>query len=184
LPEVNQTIRPENFLSAKVSSILIITDTVTRIFERMRGIYTPVTDLRRRLLMETVQFIIEGKDPSEFESLPFKIIEMGKPAYRCCFYQELSIVKQRLRLAFGLPLIEERENMPVSRGIERAFTSEKIIAVPLVNVIRAACETCPEDEVIVTDKCQSCMAHPCSIVCPRNAITRMVRPWDRSCTQL
>ncbi|WP_020614633.1 hypothetical protein [Sediminispirochaeta bajacaliforniensis] len=69
----------------------------------MRGIYTPVTDLRRRLLMETVQCIIEGKDPSE-------------------------------------------------------------------------CEKCPEDEVIVTDKCQSCMAHPCSIVCPRNAITRMIRP--------
>lgn len=137
----------------------------------MRGIYTPVTDLRRRLLMETVQFIIEGKDPSEIESLPFNIIEMGKPAYRCCSYRELSIVKQRLRLAFGLPLIEERENMPVSRGIERAFTSEKIIDVPLVNVIRAACEKCPEDEVIVTDKCQSCMAHPCSIVCPRNAIT-------------
>ncbi|NCC58887.1 MAG: 4Fe-4S dicluster domain-containing protein, partial [Synergistales bacterium] len=33
------------------------------------------------------------------------------------------------------------------------------------------CEKCPEDQVIVTDGCQSCMAHPCSIVCPRNAIS-------------
>ncbi len=144
---------------------------VKRVFERMRGIYTPVTDLRRRLLMETVRFILDGKKPSEIESLPFNIIEMGKPIFRCCSYRELSIVKQRLRLAFGLPLVEERENTPVSSGIEKAFTSKKVITTPLVNVIRAACEKCPEDQVIVTDGCQSCMAHPCSIVCPRNAIS-------------
>jgi [FeFe] hydrogenase (group B1/B3) len=144
---------------------------VKRVFERMRGVYTPVTDLRRRLLMETVRFILEGRKPSEIEALPFKIIEMGKPMYRCCSYRELSIVKQRLRLAFGLPLVEEREHIPVSSGIEKAFTSEKIIDTPLVNVIRAACEKCPEDQVVVTDQCQSCMAHPCSIVCPRNAIS-------------
>lgn len=143
---------------------------VKRVFERMRGIYTPLTDLRRRLLMESVHFILDGGKPSGIEDLPFTIIEMGKPIYRSSSEQELAIVKQRLRLAFGLPL-EERENIPVYSGIERAFTSEKIIETPLVNVIRAACEKCPEDQVIVTDVCQSCMAHPCSIVCPRNAIS-------------
>ncbi|MDF1569106.1 MAG: 4Fe-4S binding protein, partial [Spirochaetaceae bacterium] len=142
-----------------------------RIFERMRGIYTPVTDLRRRLLMEIARFILEKRNPSDIESLPFKVIEMGNPQYRCCSYRELSIVKQRIRLAFGLPLIEERDNLPVSQGIEQAFTGNKVIDAPLVHVIRAACEKCPEDEVIVTDKCQACMAHPCSIVCPRNAIS-------------
>ena len=81
---------------------------VKRVFERMRGIYTPLIDLRRRLLMETVRFILGGGKPSEIESLPFNIIEMGKPMYRCCSERELSIVKQRLRLAFGLPLVEER----------------------------------------------------------------------------
>jgi len=144
---------------------------VKRVFERMRGIYTPLTDLRRRLLMETVRFILDGGKPSEIESLPFNIIEMGKPIYRCSSERELSIVKQRLRLAFGLPLVEEKENIPVYSGIEKAFTSEKIISTPLVNVIRSACDKCPEDQVIVTDVCQSCMAHPCSIVCPRNAIS-------------
>jgi len=144
---------------------------VKRAFERMRGTYTPVTDLRRRLLMEITRFILDKKEPSEIDALPFNIIEMGHPLYRCCSYRELSIIKQRIRLAFGLSLIEERDNIPVSRGIEKAFTSMKVIENPLVHVIRAACEKCPEDEVIVTDKCQSCMAHPCSIVCPRNAIS-------------
>ncbi|MGD1819250.1 MAG: monomeric [FeFe] hydrogenase [Pleomorphochaeta sp.] len=144
---------------------------VKRIFERMRGIYTPVTDIRRRLLMEVARFILDDKSPKDIEELPYNIIEMGKPQYRCCSYRELSITKQRIRLAFGLPLIEEKEHVPISSGIEKAFTSKKIIDTPLVNVIHAACEKCPEDLVIVTDRCQSCMAHPCSIVCPRDAIS-------------
>ncbi len=144
---------------------------VKRVFERMRGIYTPVTDLRRRLLMETVRFILDKKDPSEIEALPYDIIEMGKPTYRCCSYRELSIVKQRIRLAFGLAPVDEKAHTSLFKDIEKAFTSEKVITTPLVNVIKAACEKCPEDQVIVTDKCQACMAHPCSIVCPRNAIS-------------
>ncbi|SLM13417.1 Hydrogenase large subunit domain protein [uncultured spirochete] len=141
------------------------------VFERMRGLYTPCTDIRRKIFVGVTRFVLAGKKPEDIDYLPFDIIDMGKPTYRCCSYRELSIVKQRIRLAFGLPLIEERDNTPVSAGIGEAFTDRKVISAPLVNVIRAACEKCPEDKVIVTDMCQSCMAHPCSIVCPVNAIS-------------
>jgi [FeFe] hydrogenase (group B1/B3) len=140
-------------------------------FERMRGLYTPCTDIRRKVFVGITRFVLAGKKPEDIDYLPFDIIDMGKPTYRCCSYRELSIVRQRIRLAFGLPLIEERNNMPVSAGIGEAFTDKKVLAAPIVNVIRAACEKCPEDKVIVTNMCQSCMAHPCSIVCPVNAIS-------------
>ena len=42
---------------------------------------------------------------------------------------------------------------------------------PLVNVIPFACEACPEKTYFVTDNCRRCLAHPCSNVCPKNAIT-------------
>jgi len=141
------------------------------VFERMRGLYTPCTDIRRKIFVGITRFVLERKKPEDIEKLPFSIIDMRKPTYRCCSYRELSIVRQRIRLAFGLPLIEEFDNMPVSAGIEEAFTEKKVLAAPIVNVIRAACEKCPEDQVIVTDMCQKCMAHPCSIVCPVGAIS-------------
>jgi len=144
---------------------------MSRIFERMRGIYTPVTDIRRKILMEIVSFVLEQRDRKEIGALPFQIIQMGKPLYRCCSYREVSIVRQRIRLALGLPLIEEMDGRSALEDIDSAFSEEKVIDAPLVQVIRAACEKCPEDMVIVTDKCQACMAHPCSIVCPRNAIS-------------
>lgn len=141
------------------------------VFERMRGLYTPCTDIRRKIFVGITRFVFERKKPADIEMLPFSIIDMRKPTYRCCSYKELSIVRQRIRLAFGLPLIEELNNMPVSAGIQEAFTEKKVLKAPIVNVIRAACEKCPEDQVIVTDMCQSCMAHPCSIVCPVGAIS-------------
>ena len=141
------------------------------VFERMRGLYTPCTDIRRKIFVAIAKFILEDKQPKDIEYIPFQIIDMEKPSYRCCSYRELSIVRQRIRLAFGLPLIEEANNMPVTEGIEQAFTDQKVITAPLINVIRAACEKCPEDKVIVTDMCQACMAHPCSIVCPVQAIS-------------
>lgn len=144
---------------------------MAEVFERMRGLYTPCTDIRRKVFVGIARFVLQGRKPAEIDYLPFGIIDMGKPHYRCCSYRELAIVRQRIRLAFGLPLIEELDNLPVSAGIESAFTDRKVISAPLVNVIRAACEKCPEDTVIVTDMCQSCMAHPCSIVCPVNAIS-------------
>jgi len=141
------------------------------VFERMRGLYTPCTDIRRKIFVAIAKFILEDKKPRDIDYLPFDIIDMEKPTYRCCSYRELSIVRQRIRLAFGLPLIEEANNMPVSEGIDQAFTDKKVISAPLINVIRAACEKCPEDKVIVTNMCQSCMAHPCSLVCPVKAIS-------------
>lgn len=141
------------------------------VFERMRGLYTPCTDIRRKIFIGITRFVLSGKKPEDIDYLPFSIIDMGKPTYRCCSYKELSIVRQRVRLAFGLPLIEERNNTPVSAGIGQAFTRSKVLAAPIVNVITAACEKCPEDKVIVTNMCQTCMAHPCSIVCPVNAIS-------------
>ncbi|MFH2113671.1 MAG: 4Fe-4S binding protein [Spirochaetota bacterium] len=144
---------------------------MNRIFERMRGIYTPVTDIRRKILMEITNFVRDDRKPQEIDSLPFRIIKMGKPIYRCCSFRELSIVRQRIRLALGLPLVEEMDGKSALEDIDGAFTDKKVISTPLVQVIRAACEKCPEDMVVVTDKCQACMAHPCSIVCPRNAIS-------------
>jgi len=141
------------------------------VFERMRGLYTPCTDIRRKVFAGITRFVLAGKKPEDIDYLPFDIIDMGKPSYRCCSYRELSIVRQRIRLALGLPLIEERNNMPVSAGIGEAFTDKKVLSAPIVNVITAACEKCPEDKVIVTNMCQSCMAHPCSLVCPVNAIS-------------
>jgi len=141
------------------------------IFERLRGLYSPLTDLRRRTFAALARFVWEERPLADFDRLPFEILDLRRPTYRCCTFRELSILRQRLRLAMGLPLVEEQDNRPASEGIAAAFTPAKVITAPLVQVLRAACEKCPADGVVVSDRCARCLAHPCLLVCPRNAIT-------------
>ena len=48
---------------------------------------------------------------------------------------------------------------------------EKYYAPPLINIIKFACHSCPENRVLVTEGCQGCLEHPCMEVCPKGAIS-------------
>ena len=48
----------------------------------MRGIYTPVTNIRRKVFTEVARFAYEGKDFSEIEKIPYTIIPGEVAKYR------------------------------------------------------------------------------------------------------
>ncbi len=70
----------------------------------------------------------------------------------------------------GLPWRKADEQAPISEGLDEAMKSEKYYEPPLVNIIKFACHSCPDNKVFVTDACQGCLAHPCKEVCPKNAV--------------
>lgn len=113
----------------------------------------------------------EGGDYSRIIDLPYKIIPGEVATYRESVFLERAIVEERLRLAIGLPLRDMTEHAPVSNGIEESAIAEKYYDPPLVNIIKFACHSCPDNEMKVTDACQGCLAHPCSEVCPKGAIS-------------
>ena len=137
----------------------------------MRGIYSSVTDIRRKVFTEVARLAYEGGDYSRMEELPYKIVPGEVAKYRESIFLERAIVGERLRLAMGLPLRPIDEHKLVSEGVNESAVAEKYYDPPLVNIIKFACNACPEKEIRVTDCCQGCLAHPCSEVCPKGAIT-------------
>ena len=138
----------------------------------MRGIYNSVTDIRRNVFTEIARLAYEGGDyASSIEKLPFKIIPGERATYRDSIFLERAIVGERLRLGIGLPVRKMDEHSSLSDGIEESAIAEKYYDDPLVNVIKFACNACPEKTVVVTDTCQGCLAHPCKEVCPKDAIS-------------
>ena len=137
----------------------------------MRGIYSSVTDIRRKVFTEVARLAYEGGDYSRIEELPYKIIPGEVSTYRDSIFLERAIVGERLRLAIGLPLRPMDEHAPVSQGIVESAIAEKYYDPPLVNIIKFACNVCPEKSYRVTDCCQGCLAHPCKEVCPKGAIS-------------
>ena len=141
----------------------------------MRGIYTPVIDVRRKVFTEVARMSYQGGSSSDYgeqmRKLPYKIIPGEESTHNMNIWLERAIVSERIRLAMGLSLRPISQQVATDEGLEHSVIADKYYEPPLINVIKFACNRCPEKLVQVTDLCQGCLAHPCQEVCPKKAIS-------------
>lgn len=130
----------------------------------MRGIYNSVTDIRRKVFAAIARMAYEDETDyaKRIEEIPYEILPGTKAKYRNSIFLERAIIGERLRLGMGLPLREMSEFGALSDGIEESTIAEKYYDDPLINIIKFACNACPEKEVIVTNQCQGCLSHQCT----------------------
>lgn len=139
----------------------------------MRGIYNSVTDIRRKVFaaIAGMAYADDTDYVKRIEEIPYEILPGTKAKYRTSIFLERAIIGERLRLGMGLPLREMSEFGALSDGIEESTIAEKYYDDPLINIIKFACNACPEKEVIVTNQCQGCLSHQCTEVCPKKAVS-------------
>lgn len=139
----------------------------------MRGIYTNVNDIRKKVYAEVARLSYEYKDGdlSQMHQIPYNVVPGVVSTYRESTFLERAIVRERIRLAMGLNLRSFDEYNSVTYGAEECVKPEKYYQPPLINIIKFACNKCPENVMRVTDSCQGCLAHPCMEICPKDAIT-------------
>lgn len=143
----------------------------------MRGIETGKTRIRHEVFTEIARLAYEGGDYARsLEELPYKICP-GDPdeigAYKSSLFLERAVIGERLRLAMGLPTRKLGEYNNISDSVEETIIAEKYYEPPLINVIKFACNRCPDNVVTVTNGCQGCLEHPCIEICPRGAISKV-----------
>lgn len=136
----------------------------------IRGIYSTITDIRRQVFTEVARIGYEGGDYSRIEDLPYKIVPGEVAEHRGGIFLERAIVGERLRLAMGLSPRPLDQHAPLAAGVEESARPEKYYEPPLVNILKFACNACPEKRYIVTNLCQNCLAHPCREICPKKAV--------------
>ena len=82
----------------------------------MRGIYTPVTDIRRKVFTEVARMAYNANELSDYaqlmRELPFKIIPGEEKSLRSSIFLERAIVSERIRLAMGFSLRPLDESVP------------------------------------------------------------------------
>src|SRR5690554_6322811 len=129
----------------------------------MRGLFTPITKIRRQVFAEIARFAYErdlGKmDFSPLYETPYDIIPGEIPQYRESVFKERAIIKERVRLSMGLKRRPTDEHRPYTDGMIEAADPDYRIADPLVEVIPFACEACPTRRFEVTTHCRKCLAH-------------------------
>ena len=114
----------------------------------MRGLYSSKTEIRHKIFTEIARMAYEGQSPEMLEELPYKIVPGEIATYRDSIFLERAVVGERLRVAMGMSLRKVTEHAPISKGVEASVIEEKYYEPPLINVIKFACNSCPEKRAV------------------------------------
>lgn len=140
----------------------------------MRGIDTPVNQLRKQVFVEVAKVAYESENiNNDIEAIPYKITPGDAPRFRESIYRERAIASERVRLAMGMSLRPQDQPVHITDGVEESNISEKYYEPPLMQVIPSACNFCDDNKYEVSNMCQGCIAHPCVEVCPKGAIRQV-----------
>ena len=137
----------------------------------MRGIKSTKSRIRKSIFTEVARLAYDGWDPKKFENIPYKIITGEIAQYRDSVFVERAVVGERLRAAMGLSLRNFDDFSSICDGIDENVIEGSYYDAPLIDIIKFACNRCPEKRVFVTNACQNCLEHPCVEVCPKKAIS-------------
>lgn len=137
----------------------------------MKESYVDLISIRRQVFAKIAKMAYDGIDLSELENAAFEILPGEVATYRDSIFRERAIVEERLRLTMGLSARKPTEYHRVTDGIKEVDVDKSQFDEPLINVITHACEKCPTKAFFVTDNCRKCLAHPCTNVCPTNAVS-------------
>lgn len=139
----------------------------------MRNFDTPVKQIRRKIFTEIAKIGFESTDDSlihDIEAIPYNIVE-ERARYRDSIYRERAVASERVRLAMGLSLRPENRSVHLTEGLEASNIDEKYYEPPLMQVIPSACSACAPNKYEVSNMCKGCVAHPCMLACPKDAIS-------------
>ena len=138
----------------------------------LKGIFTAIANVRRDVFTEVARFAYEDSpDYNTLEEIPYKIVPGEIASHRESIFLERAIVGERVRLAMGLPLRRISEHAPIPAGIDEKSVTNTIYKPPFVNIIKFACNSCPDNVYKTTDICRGCLARPCVEVCPKKAVS-------------
>lgn len=121
--------------------------------------------------MARVAFESESDVKDAIEAIPYKITPGDRPIYRESIWRERAICSERVRLSMGLSLRPEDVPVHITSGLRESDIADKYYEPPLMQVIPSACAACAPNLYKVTDNCRGCVAHPCTEVCPKGAVS-------------
>lgn len=107
---------------------------------------------------------------SNINDIPAEVIPEESVCYHGDIEQNRTIVKQICLAIMGFaPDEESGKNKTLSEYAEEAL-ARTVLPRSKLSVINEACMACRKERYIVSDLCRACIARPCQVNCPKQAI--------------
>lgn len=127
--------------------------------------------IRQQLVRKVVRLFSEGKLLEGIDRIPLEISPREISAQRrCCIYKERAVVRYKLMPILGLGIEEEQDELTPLSEFARMALDRKELSKKILTVVDEACTSCVKVNYIVTNICRGCVASPCIMNCPKNAI--------------
>ncbi len=127
--------------------------------------------LKRQLMLEVAKSTLAGTLLGDVEHIPVRVRPRGKESTRCCIWRDRAIIRYRLIAILGGRIEDETDEVkPLSAYAREAFKRTGL-EKPILTVLDESCTACIEANYFVTNACKGCLARPCTMHCPANAIS-------------
>ncbi|WP_243348986.1 monomeric [FeFe] hydrogenase [Parabacteroides sp. FAFU027] len=128
--------------------------------------------VRRVLLERLVKLWKEDKLISDIDRLPLELTpKNAKVRGRCCVHKERAVWKYKAFPLLGFDVSDEKDELaPLSYYAGKALDANRQPKENLLCVIDEACTACVQVNYEVTNLCKGCVARPCYMNCPKDAI--------------
>lgn len=128
--------------------------------------------IRRELLSRIVRLHYEGKLEQEIDRIPLKMAPKDSEAHRrCCIHKERAVIKYKSFPLLGFTTAQEEDELtPLSEYARLAYSREKP-SQDIITVVDEACTSCVKAQYVVSNMCRGCVARPCVMNCPKDAVS-------------
>ncbi|MBN2626864.1 MAG: hypothetical protein JXA95_09385, partial [Spirochaetales bacterium] len=131
--------------------------------------------IKRDLMSEVIRMTFDGTLEEKIDALPPRLYPRTQESLRCCVFKDRAMIRYRLMGIMGFSLEEDDDDTLLLRDFAvKALARgekgkpEKMNALTMLDMV---CSSCAGGKYHVTDLCRGCVARPCQINCPKNAIT-------------
>lgn len=128
--------------------------------------------IRRDLLRRMCVLINEGNLKENIDRVPLIMRPRhNKEVSRCCIHKDRAVIKYRLMAILGFDVRDEEDELiPLSKYVQMAQERKDFTDV-MLTVVDEACSSCIKSNYVVTNMCHSCIGHPCTFACHKDAIS-------------
>lgn len=125
--------------------------------------------LKQEILIKIARLQLAGKLADGVYAIPKEMIPKGSAPIRCCIFHDREIVRSRVLARLGFSVEDVDDDKPLSAFADEALAREKP-TWPMLTFLNEACNGCVKSKYLPTDACQACLARPCKVNCPKQAI--------------
>ena len=128
--------------------------------------------IRRELLAKMVSLYKNGSLVEKIDRVPIEMKpKNGQVGGRCCIYKERAILKYKMLPLLGYSINEEDDELTPLAYYATEALKPRERKKAILTVVDEACTGCVKTNYVVTNLCRGCVGRPCSLNCPKEAVT-------------